>query len=50
MDQVARAPGEPRIAQNAHWRTASPRRRLRAYQASTTRRVPEARVIGEVPA
>lgn len=38
------------MEKNAHCWTASPRRRLRAYLASTTRLVPEALVIGAVPA
>jgi hypothetical protein len=46
----ARAPGLVLSAENAQRQMASARRLLRAWRARTTRRVPEARVMGDVPA
>lgn len=47
---VAAGPGEGVSAQKAHWSQASPRRRLRAKRANTTRLRPDALVMGDVPA
>ena len=44
------APGDPLRALNACWCRASARRLLRTYRARTTFFLPEARVMGLVPA
>ena len=42
--------GSTVIEENAHWSSASARRSLRTNRASTTDLVPDARVMGDVPA